>query len=95
MLSLPERHPQNCHWVYAGQLLMAAATDKGVSMHEAQQQLSIALKAEGLVWAPTQNGPANGAESGAEVRARQRNTIRNEGPYGPSPARPRNNRPAA
>jgi hypothetical protein len=49
MLSLPERHPQNCHWVYAGQLLMAAATDKGVSMHEAQQQLSIALKAEGLV----------------------------------------------
>jgi hypothetical protein len=49
MLSLPERHLGNGHWVYAGQLLMAAATDKGVSMHEVQQQLSIALKAEGLI----------------------------------------------
>ena len=49
MLGLPERHLQNGHWVYAGQLLMAAATDKGVSLHDVQQQLSIALKAEGLI----------------------------------------------
>jgi hypothetical protein len=49
MLSLPERHVRNGHWAYAGQLLMAAATDKGVSLHDVQQQLSIALKAEGLI----------------------------------------------
>ena len=49
LLSLPERHVRNGHWVYAGQLLMAAATDKGVSLHDVQQQLSIALKAEGLI----------------------------------------------
>jgi hypothetical protein len=49
MLGLPERHLQNGHWVYAGQLLMAAATDKGVSLHDVQQQLLIALKAEGLI----------------------------------------------
>jgi hypothetical protein len=36
------------HWVYAGQLLMAAATNKGVSMHVVHQQLSIAFKAEGF-----------------------------------------------
>jgi hypothetical protein len=35
--------------VYAGQLLMAAATRKGVSLHDVQQQLLIALKAEGLI----------------------------------------------
>jgi hypothetical protein len=66
MLSLPERHLQNGHWVYAGQLLMAAATDKGVSMHEVQQQLSIALKAEGL----TQNGPAAGAWGRSQCASR-------------------------
>jgi hypothetical protein len=49
MLSLPERHVRNGHWVYAGQLLMAAATDKGVSLHDVQQQLAVALKAEGLI----------------------------------------------
>jgi hypothetical protein len=49
MLSLPERHVRNGHWVYAGQHLMAAATDKGVSLHDVQQQLSIALKAKGLI----------------------------------------------
>jgi hypothetical protein len=43
MLSLPERHLQNGHWVYAGELLMDAATRKGVGMHEVQQQLAIAL----------------------------------------------------
>jgi hypothetical protein len=37
---LPEHHLQNGHWVYAGQLLMAAATDKGVSLHDVQQQLN-------------------------------------------------------
>jgi hypothetical protein len=41
MLSMPESHLRNGHWVYAGQLLMAAATDKGVSLHDVQQQLSI------------------------------------------------------
>jgi hypothetical protein len=46
MLSIPESHLRNGHWVYAGQLLMAAATDKGVSLHDVQQQLAIALKAE-------------------------------------------------
>jgi hypothetical protein len=49
MLTLPERHLRNAHWVYAGQLLMAAATDKGVSIHDVQQQLAIALKADGLI----------------------------------------------
>ena len=49
MISLPEPHLRNGHWVYAGQLLMAAATDKGLSMHDVEQQLSIALKAEGLI----------------------------------------------
>jgi hypothetical protein len=47
MLTLPERHLRNGHWVFANRLLMAAATGKGVSMHDLQQQLSIALKAEG------------------------------------------------
>jgi hypothetical protein len=49
MLSMSESHLRNGHWVYAGQLLMAAATDKGVSMHDVQQQLAVALKAEGLI----------------------------------------------
>jgi hypothetical protein len=50
MLALPESRLQNGHWVYAGELLMAAATRKGVSLHDVQPQLSIALKAEGLIW---------------------------------------------
>jgi hypothetical protein len=49
MMSLPERHLQDGHRVYAGQLLLAAATDEGVSMHDVQQQFAIALKAEGLI----------------------------------------------
>lgn len=49
LLSLPEPHLRNGNWVYAGQLLIAAATDKGVGMHDVQQQLSIALNAEGLI----------------------------------------------
>jgi hypothetical protein len=49
MLSLPERHLQNGHWVYAGELLLDAATRKGVTLHDVQQQLSIALKAERLI----------------------------------------------
>jgi hypothetical protein len=49
MLSLPESRLRNGHWVCAGQLLMAAATHKGVSLHDVQQQLSIALKAEELI----------------------------------------------
>jgi hypothetical protein len=49
MLSLPERHLHNGHWVYAGELLMDAATDTGVRIHDVQQQLAIGLKAEGLI----------------------------------------------
>jgi hypothetical protein len=49
MPSLQERRLQNGHWVYAGDLLMDAATREGVSLHDAQQQLAIALKAEGLI----------------------------------------------
>jgi hypothetical protein len=49
MLSLPERPLQNGHWVYAGELLLDAVTRKGVTLHDVQQQLSIALKAEGLI----------------------------------------------
>jgi hypothetical protein len=49
ILSLPERHLRNGHWFYAGELLMDAATRRGVSLHDVQQQVMIALKAEGLI----------------------------------------------
>jgi len=48
MLTLPELHARYPHWHYAGELLIMAAGDKK-SIEEAEAQLTIALKTEGLI----------------------------------------------
>ena len=48
MLTLPELHARNPHWHNAGELLIKAAGDKK-SLEDADAQLRIALKAEGLI----------------------------------------------
>jgi len=48
MLVLPKLHADNPHWQYVGELLLEAAGDKE-SVSDAEAQLRIALKAEGLI----------------------------------------------
>jgi hypothetical protein len=46
--ALPERRQRNEHWLYAGELLLEAATRQG-PMKITVAQLERALKAEGLI----------------------------------------------
>lgn len=48
VLDLPELHTRNPHWQYAAQLLLEASR-KASGVGRADQQLRIALRAEGLL----------------------------------------------
>jgi hypothetical protein len=49
VLTLPERHRANGHWVHAMERLLAAAEDPSEeALDRAARQFSIALQAEGL-----------------------------------------------
>jgi hypothetical protein len=48
MVTLPQLHADSPHWLHAGELLLEAAGDKE-SVSDAEAQLKIALKAEGLI----------------------------------------------
>jgi hypothetical protein len=49
LLTLPARHKESTYWRYAAALLMEAANDQTVALHEVEAQLARALKAEGLL----------------------------------------------
>ena len=49
VLTLPERHRADGHWVHAMERLLAAAEDPSIeALSRASRQFSIALRAEGL-----------------------------------------------
>jgi hypothetical protein len=48
MLDLRELHQRNAHWRYAGEMLINASR-KQSAVPEAEAQLKVALKAEGLI----------------------------------------------
>jgi hypothetical protein len=48
MQTLPQRHQNNEHWLYAGGLMQEAATFNG-AMRETQAHLTRALKVERLI----------------------------------------------
>jgi len=48
MLDLRERHQRNAHWRYVGEMLINASR-KQSAVPEAEAQLKVALKAEGLI----------------------------------------------